>query len=346
MRLILEIRSGSNAGQRIALEQGSLARVGRKAQADFAFPGNAGMSGLHFSIECTGDACWVRDLNSTNGTWVNGQRMSEGLLGEGDEITAGEATFAVRIEHDESVSVGASTQSSTSQALGSSADDAARAEPAIAGADSEPSPKDRLLEMLRKDFQPLYAILDAARTPDIYKFLVEARDEAKNGQPATGSGGGQTSFRPAGAGTLEGGAQYESLYEGKPKAKLAMFAPYLVRLLPESKLLENLVNKGWGRSWGIYLTCGLDFSEVRRHLRHFLMVRLPEGKHVYFRFYDPRVLRLYLPTCLPEEVNEFFGPVKYYLVEGDKPAALLRFSDAGRGVGRKILRLAPSSRAN
>src|SRR5215469_2099730 len=101
MRLVLEIRSGSNAGQKIAIQQGQFARVGRKSHADFAFPGNTGMSGLHFSIECTGDSCWVRDLNSTNGTWVNGQRVSEAALIDGDEIAAGEATFTVRIERDD-----------------------------------------------------------------------------------------------------------------------------------------------------------------------------------------------------------------------------------------------------
>jgi pSer/pThr/pTyr-binding forkhead associated (FHA) protein len=383
MRLILEIRTGSNAGQKIVVEPGTFVRVGRKRQADAAFPGNTGMSGLHFSLECTGDACWVRDLNSTNGTWVNGQRVSEAVLNEGDEVTAGEATFAVRIEHDRptpATSAGlrgpgtlpqapasrglapaglaasgaqspayggpASTHGAPGSAtrLGvvpASATEATSVEPATAQTPAVASPKDRLLEMLRSDFQPLYAILDAACSADIYKLLVEARDEAKNGQGTAGSDAGQPTFRPAGAGTLEGGAQYESLYEGKSKAELVMFAPYLVRLLPESKLLEKLVNKGWGKSWGIYVTCDLEFGELRRHFRHFLMVKVPDGTQVYFRFYDPRVLRTYLPTCLPDELNEFFGQIRYYLTEDEKLEALLRFSNAGRGVGRRRFPLAP-----
>lgn len=339
MRLILEVRSGSNAGQRIVLQQGTSARVGRKSQADFSFPGNRGMSGLHFSIECTGDACRVRDLDSTNGTWVNGQRVSEGPLSEGDEITAGEATFAVHIERDEPASGAASPHFSAEQSLSSTINKARRTQPANAAAAAEVNPKDRLLEMLREDFQPLYAILDAACSPDIYKLLVEARDEAKNGQGAAGSRTGQPAFRPPGAGTLEGGTQYESLYEGKPRAELVMFAPYLVRLLPESKLLEKLVNKGWGKSWGVYVTCDLDFSELRRHLRHFLMVKMPDGSQVYFRFYDPRVLKIYLPTLQVDEMNQFFGPAKYYLMEDEKPDTLLRFSNAVRGVGLRKLAL-------
>ena len=87
------------------------------------------------------------------------------------------------------------------------------------------------------------------------------------------------------------------------------------------------------------------FKEVRKHFRQFLMAKLPDGKQVYFRFYDPRVLRLYLPTCTPEEINQFFGPVKYYLTEDEKPGTLLRFSDAGRGVGLRKFPLAPTEPA-
>jgi len=380
MRLILQVRSGSNAGQRIVLEPGTIARVGRKRQADYTFPANTGMSGLHFSVECAPGACRVRDLNSTNGTWVNGRRVNEAALNDGDEITAGKATFAVHVEHDQPVPVVSAGLQGSSRPLQMSAPSglppAALAasgvqtpargetgsghgapasgtqlggaptsatgvesvEPATALASGEANPKERLLEMLRKDFQPLYAILDAASSPDIYKLLVEARDEAKNGQGTSGSETGQPTFRPPGAGTLEGGARYESLYEGKPKAELVMFAPYLVRLLPESKLLEKLVNKGWGKSWGVYVTCDLEFSELRRHFRHFLMVKMPDGYQVYFRFYDPRVLKTYLPTLQPEEMNQFFGSAKYYLAEDEKPDTLLRFSNAARGVGlRKFL---------
>lgn len=390
MRLILEIWSGSSAGQKIVLQPGTFARVGRKSQADFAFPGNTGMSGLHFSIESSGDAYWVRDLNSTNGTWVNGRRVTDATLNDGDEISAGEATFAVRIERDEPASpagaqiptpsvpshpildgllvpLGERAASAASRVRGApdsgnvtdyaghdtsgpplatepdtgpaAVGQTADIQPGTAGEAAELSPKERLLEMLRKDFQPLYAILDAACSPDIYKLLVEARNEATNGQGAAGSVNGQPPFRPPGVGALEGGAQYESLYEGKPKAELVMFAPYLVRLLPDSKLLEKLVNKGWGKSWGVYVTCDLGFSELRRHFRHFLMVKMPDGDQVYFRFYDPRVLKTYLPTLQPDEMNEFFGPTKYYLLEDEKPHTLLRFSNATRGVGLRKFQL-------
>ena len=53
-----------------------------------------------------------------------------------------------------------------------------------------------------------------------------------------------------------------------------------------------------------------------------------DEKEVYFRFYDPRVLRTFLPTCTPEETTEFFGPVRSYLVEAEEPETLLIFTDS------------------
>ncbi len=133
--------------------------------------------------------------------------------------------------------------------------------------------------------------------------------------------------------------EYESLYEGVEGAKLAQVAPYLVRLKPDSALLEKLVNEAWGNSWGVFLTCDRDFRELRHHLRHFLQVQLPSGEQVYFRYYDPRVLRVFLPTCTAGETNEFFGPIKYYLGEDEKPEILLRFVNGGAGADSKTIDL-------
>lgn len=324
MQVILEIRTGALAGNNIRLKPGQLVRLGRTSKADFAFPDDSQMSGVHFVLECDEGACQIRDLNSRNGTLVNGKKVGAATLQDGDQIVAGRTHFAVRTEMEKVEKPAAPTS-----------------QPYAAGTTLEGwTPEERLLALLRKDFQPLYAILDAARTPEVYELLAGAREEAKKPEkePASDTKA-PPKPQPPGAGTLDGGAQYESLYEGQPKAELTLFAPYLVRLLPESKLLEKIVGKGWGKSWGIYLTCDLPFKDLRSHLRHFLMVMLPGGKQVYFRFYDPRVLRVYLPTCLPEEFNAFFGPAKYFLMEDEKAGALLRFSNAGRGVGRRIVPL-------
>ena len=106
---------------------------------------------------------------------------------------------------------------------------------------------------------------------------------------------------------------------------LEAYAPYLVRLPGDSRLLETLVAQGWGKHWGIFVVSAADFKTLRKHFRTFLMVKSPEGKRLYFRYYDPRVLRVYLPTCNAEETNFVFGPVAAYLCEGESPDTLLVF---------------------
>lgn len=45
-----------------------------------------------------------------------------------------------------------------------------------------------------------------------------------------------------------------------------------------------------------------------------------EADPIYFRFYDPRVLRRFLPVCTPDQLYAFFGPIDYFLFEDEDPA--------------------------
>jgi len=55
------------------------------------------MSTRHFAIICENEHCHIRDLASTNGTFVNGARVSEATLHDGDRIEAGSSVFRVRL---------------------------------------------------------------------------------------------------------------------------------------------------------------------------------------------------------------------------------------------------------
>ncbi|WP_437668810.1 DUF4123 domain-containing protein [Sorangium sp. So ce131] len=152
-----------------------------------------------------------------------------------------------------------------------------------------------VLAALQAEPEPLYGVLDASRGLRVLEVLRESVEE------------------------------YQSLYEGIQGEALAMQAPYLVRLPNGARLLEQLVLEGWGKGWGIYLTCRRPFKEVRTHLRRFLMVVNDEtGDRMYFRFYDPRALRLFLPTCTPRQKAQFFGETGAFLAEG-KDGEVLRF---------------------
>src|SRR5262249_31341801 len=79
---------------------------------------------------------------------------------------------------------------------------------------------------------------------------------------------------------------------------------------------------------------------LRTHLRRFLMVQLPDGERWYFRYYDPRILKIYLSNCRADELEIFFGPVRAFgIAESESSQVLLLHS---RNEGRPIAELASS----
>ena len=145
----------------------------------------------------------------------------------------------------------------------------------------------------------VYAVLDAARDERIFDAVDGCREDKS------------------------------CLYAGKLPFALQRAAPYLVELSKDGPFLSYLIEQGWGNSWGIYLRSDRGMMEVRRHLRHFLRVQDESGRRLIFRWYDPRVLRVYLPTCYPEEIRTFFGPIEMFAMEAKEPAALLQFQVVG-----------------
>jgi hypothetical protein len=94
-----------------------------------------------------------------------------------------------------------------------------------------------------------------------------------------------------------------------------------VKLSPRSSgLLARLLAEGWGRSWGIYVVSTSPFKDLRRSFRRHLRVEDPDSKPMYFRFYDPRVLRRLLPMCTERQREELFSQVSRFVVEGQSAA--------------------------
>ncbi len=77
---------------------GQTVQVGRTEWAEIAFPLDGRMSSLHFALENDRGVCRLRDLNSSNGTLVNANRVMETVLANGDRIQAGQTTFVLHIE--------------------------------------------------------------------------------------------------------------------------------------------------------------------------------------------------------------------------------------------------------
>ena len=136
---------------------------------------------------------------------------------------------------------------------------------------------------------------------------------------------------------------HSCLYSGKISDDLKRAAPYLVRLAYREEQSEALIRDGWGNSWGIFFRSRATLDTLRRHFRQFLLVQDPRGRRLVFRYYDPRVLRAYFPTCLGHELRALFGPVECFCVEDAHSDTLIEFRFDGIGLTRKQLVLASSA---
>lgn len=90
----LEVRSPS--GTTRVVVRGERCTVGRDPSNDVALAGDAAVSRQHALLERLGGAWCVRDLDSRNGVWVNGERIwRERRLERGDEVRIGNSVFAI-----------------------------------------------------------------------------------------------------------------------------------------------------------------------------------------------------------------------------------------------------------
>lgn len=100
--------------------------------------------------------------------------------------------------------------------------------------------------------------------------------------------------------------------------------PYLVRLKCSNRYPEYM--QRWterlGSNTGILLISSAWPKQMRSHLRDIFKVYDERGGMFYFRFYDPRVIRPYLPTCTAKECRAFFGPIRSIFVEGEEPGIM------------------------
>jgi pSer/pThr/pTyr-binding forkhead associated (FHA) protein len=71
--------------------------IGRQQHCDLCVPLEV-VSRKHCEISQDGDVLRVRDLNSRNGTLLNGKKVAEAVLSAGDKLQIGPVTFGVQID--------------------------------------------------------------------------------------------------------------------------------------------------------------------------------------------------------------------------------------------------------
>jgi hypothetical protein len=132
------------------------------------------------------------------------------------------------------------------------------------------------------------------------------------------------------------GLRTESLYAGELGTMVVDVAPHLVSFDFNSAFAQWLFDR-WGGHHGILLQAKAPFDELRKHFRHYLLVKDEAGKKYRFRFYDPRVLRAFLPACSFEEAKGFFGPVDCYYAATREGQSVHAFGWGPRGLTTREL---------
>jgi FOG: FHA domain len=90
------VRLVANDGRTYPLSIGSTV-IGRGDQANLRLP-DVGISRRHARLDYDGAQVVLTDLGSTNGTMVNGQRVSAVALNPGDMIQLGTTTLTFRVD--------------------------------------------------------------------------------------------------------------------------------------------------------------------------------------------------------------------------------------------------------
>jgi pSer/pThr/pTyr-binding forkhead associated (FHA) protein len=90
---LLVVRQGKEPGRTYEVRKDRMT-IGRSRESDI-FLEDLAVSRLHTTIGRDDQGRYiVRDENSANGTFVNGQRVTEQVLEEGDELQVGQTVLA------------------------------------------------------------------------------------------------------------------------------------------------------------------------------------------------------------------------------------------------------------
>lgn len=131
------------------------------------------------------------------------------------------------------------------------------------------------------------------------------------------------------------------LLRGELDTELYRAAPHLLELDADHPLTDWLLTESFGKHWGIFILTNANSRTLRQHCRALLSVYDPDGEPLFFSYYDPRVLRIYLPTCNARELDDFFGVCKRFIAEDSQNNRLQRFELTDQGLNTDLISVPP-----
>lgn len=100
MICVLDVIQGPARGKRIWLKENQCIEIGRVSTADFSIPADTHLSRRHLLLDSTKNGFRIRDVGSSNGTFLNDVRILVQELKSGDTVRAGLSIFAVTLCQD------------------------------------------------------------------------------------------------------------------------------------------------------------------------------------------------------------------------------------------------------
>ncbi len=92
---LLKTDEGTDPALTFRILPGNVKTIGRAPRADFIVDANL-VSRIHCRVSAGASALEVMDLDSTNGTYVNGQRVTRARLNDGDRLGVGRVELVVK----------------------------------------------------------------------------------------------------------------------------------------------------------------------------------------------------------------------------------------------------------
>ena len=120
--------------------------------------------------------------------------------------------------------------------------------------------------------------------------------------------GAQIENLPARLYRLDDSPMAEWLYHATPYQAVLDVGPALV-LLRANSALEQTFTDHWQHDAGLIIESDAPMPLLAEHLRSLIHARVSGGACVLFRYYDPRVMRHWLPALPPAEKDHLMGPI-------------------------------------
>src|SRR6185503_16711134 len=105
MRVTLRVLAGPYVGREFTFDQHDTLLIGRSESAHLYLPEDKFFSRHHCLLEIAPPRCFIRDLGSTNGTFVNGVRVPEAFLVSGDRVQGGQTILEVDVAAEQPATV-------------------------------------------------------------------------------------------------------------------------------------------------------------------------------------------------------------------------------------------------